>query len=187
MKEIFLRLGRTQYLSDGTAVIAETLNPLAWSPPSEVEMHESYHALVSPEKVIEVSSIPQGDSLGHTRLSSFDAAAAAGPHAHGMRGTGSDVMKIELSGTSLSAAASASRSKLAGKEKHVHAVAGYLAAKRTISGREVRNVIDRVDNGDDIIIKFKKKNGESKNIIKMGVKDEVIMIENEEYELPKAA
>lgn len=187
MSKAEVLIDRPTYLSDGTKVIATIIDPIPYSPPGQTELHEAEHAIPAIDKVVEISSIPERNSLGHTRFSSFDAAAAGAPHANGRRGTSFDLWLIQAHGHNISSAIAAGGAALSGKEKHVNRLAGALAVKREMSGSEAKKVYDRVENGESVIVIFERKDGTTEETVEHGVKEEVLMIEYKEYELPKAA
>jgi len=184
MKEIRIGLGESGYTSNGAKVSVEIIDPLSISNnPSNTAIHESLHAVTAGEKVKKVSIVPGLGYLGITELDSFDAAAAAAPHAFGMSGTGHDEVLVEYSGVSISSADSSAKSKLQGKERHVMSVAGYLENKKTITGNQVKRVMDRVDKGENVFVKIEKPDGDEDSYTLNGVKEEIIMVEDVEYQL----
>lgn len=120
MKEIEIQIGKKEYLPNGTTIESRIINPLALADSfSDTSNHEALHAVTAPTKVEFVSIIPGPGYLGVTKFSSFDAAAAAAPHAHRKSGTGWDTMLIEMSGGSIEGASAETHSKLANKSKHI--------------------------------------------------------------------
>ncbi len=191
MREFEVRIGEKEYLPDGTLVEASVVNPLPQANAyTNTSMHEALHAGKSPSIVESVSIVPGPGYLGITKFSSFDSAAAAAPHAHGMDGTGWDEMLIEARGQSVGAADAEAKSKLARKGKHIEVLARYLQARKTISGNEVRQVMDRVDRGEEVEITVTTPTGGSETRIEKGVREEVVIFDLKDInsnELKKAA
>lgn len=126
---------------------------------SKTGIHEGRHSVtaeLSGTRVIEATVTPGKGYLGLTILSEFNAAAAAAPHAHGDEGTGMDVQMIGEAGHSVGHASAVSRSILASREAQlmVMAVASELDRKGTLSGEEIRDIIESVRYGEIIKIEF---------------------------------
>ena len=140
--EIAIRMNVSQILENGIRVTAVKTKEMKEPEiiPGKTANHEARHAVAARRNGTGVESatiIPGPGYLGMTKLSKFDAIAAAAAHAHGDSGTGHDLSIIRASGISESAAINGARSTLSGAEKEVYAVASLLEKKGTLSGSEI--------------------------------------------------
>lgn len=178
MKEIETQIGRKEYLPDGSIVESRIINPLILADNySDTAYHEALHAATAPRKVEMVSIVPGPGYLGITKFSSFDAAAAAAPHAHGKSGTSWDTTLIAMQGGSVSGASAEAKSRLAGKGEHVEAVARRLEVVKSMSGGEVREIMRRVDVGEEVEITITSASGEKEIKTEEGVRGEIIIVD----------
>ena len=179
-----MMVGGEQYLPNGNFVRTEVIDPLPYAPPSDTHDHEILHALADEEAVVEISGVPSGDSLGHTRFSHFSAKGAAASLAFHKRGRRWDEMILRMSGVNISVAEAAARASIAGKDKERKVAAGYLAAEGTISGWQFRNALSKIRRGDDVMINMTTPDGKQESEVVKGVKEETVMIPGRLYDLP---
>jgi hypothetical protein len=187
MKEQFIQVevGKKQYLPNGVEVIATVVDEIDVDPnPSIQAIAEAKHIVIKPGNV---NSAEISGSGGVTRIKSFDPVQAA---AHS-EGNSHDRRITELQGFNYDSMAVSAEGILSKKEDEVITLAGYLQKRKRITGSEAQSVINRVVEGDKLVIKFKKPNGEVKTIMHEGVKAEngIIqgdLIENEWINFPQA-
>lgn len=171
------------HLADGTHIIVRKVKPLHVGRAGATDLHEPRHAVAAELNGTSVlwATVISGDGyLGLTALSSFDAVAAAAPHAHGDGGTSADVHMIKQAGHSVESAGAAARSILASKEAQlmVDAVGTALARHGTLSGGEIRNIMQQVKKGDVLEITIIRPNGarEVQAGMRAPIGDEVVIV-----------
>ena len=143
--------------------------PLKTGPAGGTALHEARHgtaAELNGTRVLFATVVPGKGYLGLTALSSFDAVAAAAPNAHGDDGTGADVQMIQEAGHSVGGAASSARNILASREAQlmVNAVAFALDRHGTLSGRDIREIIRHVKEGEVLEITVIPPEGNQRKI-----------------------
>lgn len=186
-EEMTIGLNEKRFLTDGSTIESRVDNPMKLANfASDTAVHESLHAGTAPEKVKRVSIIPGPGYLGITEFSQFDAPAAAAPHHRGMSGTSWDEYLILANGHSPEAAGAAANARLVGKDEHINILSRRLEAEKTLTGRQVVETMNRVENGEEVVIKIKRKNGDTEILNKKGVKENII-VEFLTEELPQAA
>ncbi len=141
-------------LADGRRMVVRRKRPPRMAHPGATAIHEAEHAVPGKDDVIKATIKPGPGYSGATWFTRFNAAAAAAPHAHGRGGTGFDVEQIRRAGHSLGAAMSAGRAALSGKDEHVLEVAKALQEEETLSGNDIRRIIQEVDEGFEVIIEI---------------------------------
>ena len=179
-----MMVGEKRYLPNGGVVESEFLDKPEYDPPSGTARHEALHLGAGINIAEEGSIIPDGDSLGHARFSRHDSAAAAAAHAYGMGGTSWDLYTIHAAGNSVTGAIAEARMRLAGKDRHVDMLAGYLQARRQISGNEARKVWNTAEYGSKVRMEYRSPEGEQESEVAEGVIGETVMIPNNWYDLP---
>lgn len=151
-------------LADGTHIRVRKVNPLHVGRASATALHEARHAVTAERNgtsVLYATVVPGNGSLGLTALSSFDATAAAAPHAYGDGGTSADVLMIQEAGHSVESAGAAARSILASREAQlmVDAVATALDRHGTVGGNDIRGIMEQAKGGNVLEIIIIRPNG----------------------------
>lgn len=166
--------GQAKKLQDGSTVTVRIKNPLQRFRASETALHEIEHAFVGAKRGVgieEVSVVPGPGYLGFTRFSRPDAVAAAAPHANGRDGTEHDMNIVEHLGADESSACSAARTILAGREKLIEQLAGFLEFKQSIDGGEFLSALFHFEQGADVEIVRTAEDGTESRTTKHGVKE----------------
>ncbi|MFH1295007.1 MAG: hypothetical protein ABIH84_00255, partial [bacterium] len=117
-------------------------------PASSVSTHETEHAVTAITNGTPVESVtikPGPGYNGLTKLTRFDPIAAVAPYANGRSGTGHDVFITKLSGHNPDALSGIARSITDKKRPHIKEVARTLDEKGTLSGSDVKRIMNRVD------------------------------------------
>ncbi len=169
MKEYEIGLGETKQIN-GLTFITEVVNPLETAPYDEIALHETLHAAAAPEHVIEASLHPEGNSLAHVSFDSYQRAAMAAPLASGLeRGKGHDEGVLIQKGD-LGKGKSEAKAVLSGRQEFINVLAGVLAKRRYMSGREVREVKKRVEEGETVRVWAIDREGNETMVEKQKVK-----------------
>ncbi len=134
-------------IAPGWRAEARPLNPWAGVLPGSTAHHEALHtvaAILTGNNVEIASNVPGPGYLGKTVIGGeFNAIAFMAAHALGCSGTGHDRAVVALAGHDTEAAASAARSILSGHDREIYAVAALIETKRTISGFEAKEAMER--------------------------------------------
>ena len=155
-------------LPDGTVIIIEC--PEADNDNGDygdVEEHEAEHAVVAIKNgtsVIEASVIPEGNSLGHVKLGSFDPVAAS--TSKGRRGNGHDKHIVESAGHSFESNGNAAHGIIGRNKRAVRAVASALSRKKHLTGGQIQEIINRAEGGEKIRIHIFTPDGKEKILTK---------------------
>ena len=179
--------GRTE-LPDGTILVIEyvgTANEAGTY--GDVEEHEAEHAVVAIRNgtgVEEASVIPDGDSLGHVRMRSFDPIAAA--TSKGRAGNGHDRHLVESAGHSFESKGSTAHGIIAKNTEHVRAVASALRRERRLTGKRIQEIMNRVDEGEKMRIRIITPDGKERTVTKR-LQEKMLSLSELPIELPKAA
>lgn len=180
-----LAIGERRVRPDGTVVETQVENALPFEAPDEVAEHENVHAFVAAERgtgIIRISTIPEGNSLGHVLLAHADVVSAAAPHALGHRGTGHDMRIVASMGASALGACAAARSVVSGRQEDMHRLAGFVHARRKLSGSEYRRAKKQVEDGDTVRVTVTRPTGERAVIYKNRIKSPEVLITS--FDLP---
>lgn len=187
IESIRTREGRTE-LPDGTILIIEYLglenDNEAYG---DVEEHEAEHAVVALRNgtvVEEASVVPEGNSLGHVRMGSFDPIAAA--TSKGRAGNGHDRHIVESAGHSFESNGSVAHGMVRKNKEHVRAVASALKRERRLTGKRIQAIMDRVDEGDKMRIRIITPDGKERTVTKHP-QEKMLSLSDLPIELPRAA
>lgn len=148
--EISIGAGRAEYIGNTrVSVVPKFEHPRSsHKPASSVATHEAEHAVVAIANgtpVESVTVIPGPGYNGLTKLSRPDPIAAVAPHANGRDGTNHDVFITQLGGHNVEALSGIARNITDKKRPHIDEVARTLDAKGTLSGRDIKKVMRKVD------------------------------------------
>ncbi|HVF68958.1 MAG TPA: hypothetical protein VNA13_00150, partial [Xanthomonadales bacterium] len=151
----------TKYLKSGTRISAYFAEKKQLKTPSDTAQHEAKHAVVAILTNTGVESatiIPGPGYLGLTKLSGFNAAAAAAD-ADGHGGTGHDLFIISASGHDVGSARSVARSVISSNRDEAEATASLIEERGIVSGIEIDQTIKEVRSkrGLDEVILFIKE------------------------------
>lgn len=183
-----VKLGKTKYLPDGSEIEVAIDNPMNLAKASsDTSKHESLHAGTAPHKVKLVSIVPGPGYAGITEFTQFDAPAAAAPHRRGMSGTSWDEYILIANGHNPDSAGAAADARLSGKDKHIDVLSRRLEAEKTLTGAKVVETMERVENGENVVIKLKDRDGNISKQKESGIKGETVIVAFPDVELPQAA
>lgn len=179
-----VKLGEKKYLPDGGEIEVLIEDELHISSnPSRASWAEAGHIVLNKKNV--KSAKINGDGSGETQVFSFDKVQTA---AHRGDGDGHDRFITEMQGFDYDSAAQTANSILATKQDEQYYVAGYLEIEKSITGNQAREAIDRVNNGENILIKYKDSDGNIQTKTEEGIKrGEIVLFQPFEEELPSAA
>jgi len=185
MVELPHKVGERMYLSNGGYIESVIEDPLNLSSTySRTALHESRHANAAPEKVVDASIIPDGNSYGRVQFTKHDDIAAAAALAYEMSGTSFDEMTIQ---GNVGAAASAARHVLDSQQDNVINFARFLEANGTADGNDLMNVRDKTQNGNVVRFKVVTDSGVSTFKERVGLGQEHVMIPGVWVNLANAA
>lgn len=195
LPKYFIGVNQTQYINDSRLSAERQSTNVRKVVPGETAIHEAKHAVaavVNGTPVKEVTIIPGPGYLGLTELGRPDPIAAAAPYATGSKGGEYDVSVIPLMGGDVNSASSAGRSIIYGNPEAVEEVASVVEERKTITGYEVKQAMNRVGNkrkeGEKATVFIKNPDGREQRITDVNVKNGVVMVPGEwiNYrELPK--
>lgn len=190
-ESIQVSLGRKSY--DGEYEIQTVTTDVFYEdiPSGETANHEAEHSVVAEEDnaTVEMASIVPGPGyLGITKLSRFSAAAAVAPHANGRYGTGHDLAVTQQMRADIGTAIGTAKSIIMRRQRQIRAVAGALETHRTLSGGEIRKVMDSVDRGVEMTVFVRNtKTGEEQETKSIRSTEKDLIIEKEWYPPREAA
>src|SRR6185295_6919237 len=140
LKFVSLESGRTA-LPDGTVIHIELIETND-NDFGDVEEHEAEHAVVAIKNdttVYEASVQPEGNSLGHVSMASFDPIAAA--TSKGRAGNGHDRHIVESAGHSFEGNGSVAHGMVRRYKKQIRKVASALQKERKLTGSRIQQII----------------------------------------------
>lgn len=108
-----------------------------------LSIHEAIHAVIGSEDLLYVTINPEGNSSGHAKFTRVNLRAAIGPHEYGCGGTGWDMAIARSKGVGGGLGVG---SEIEQKLEAIQRVAYELEQKNTLSGSEVRRLINETDN-----------------------------------------
>ena len=163
---------KEKQLQNGIKMIVEVLEDVETEgEPTDTSDHEVIHMLLlyfGGTGFYYGTNKAEGNTLGHVMPKGHDSVAAIGPHALGKGGTGHDRMLAHYANDNEEAVASIARSRMSGKNHYRRVFGLELDKRRILTESDAEHIIDIVNKGKRISVRFVMPDGSEHRTGKRG-------------------